>query len=184
MSKEIMAQAISDVQVRQGTNKSLTVNLINDLIALFGAHPQATPAMVTAGFDSKDSKAFVGRTRGAWLCHKSGMLATDINVPFISNNYDDIKVKSSAQAQKDEIKRVYDEVKSTKAALVASNTESGKAFNDNLVEASNAVVLVKNTHTVYSEVADTNLALLEAHIASLRAQFNVAKRIKEESLIG
>jgi hypothetical protein len=64
----------------------------------------------------------------------------------------------------------------------AAEVATGKAFNDNLVEANNAVVLVKNTHTVYSEVADTNLALLEATVASLRAQLNVAKRIKEESL--
>ena len=182
MSKEIMAKAISAVQAHQGTNKSLTTNLITDIITVFETHPLATPALVTAGYEGKDSKAFVGRARGAWLCHKSGIAAGDISVMFIANNYDQIKVMSSAKEQADEIKRVFKEISGTRKALTASNTASGKAFNDNLVEANNAVVLVKNTHTVYSEVADTNLALLEATVASLRAQLNVAKRIMEESL--
>lgn len=182
MSKEIMAQAISAVQVHQGTNKSLTTNLITDIITVFEAHPLATPALVTAGYEGKDSKAFVGRARGAWLCHKSGMAAADISVLFIANNYDQIKVMSTASEQKLEIKRVFDEVKGVRAALTASNTASGKAFTNNQVEAINAVVLAKNTHTVWSDTAETNQTLLEAQVASLRAQLNVSKRIMEESL--
>jgi hypothetical protein len=182
MSKEIMSKDISAVQKHQGRNKDLTINLITDIITVFETHPLATPAMVTAGYEGKDSKAFVGRARGAWLCHKSGIAAGDISVMFIANNYDQIKVMSSAKEQADEIKRVFKEISGTRKALNASNNASGKAFNDNMVEASNAVVLVKNTHTVWSPQAQANFDLLKAQVASLGAQLDVAKRIEEESL--
>jgi hypothetical protein len=181
MSKETeaMDSAIAKVRHDQGTNESLKVTLITEIVDVFKAFPNATPEMVLQG---KWASGFVGRTYGAWYVVKSDISASLINVPFVAKNFDAIKVQSSAKTMEDELTRVYKEVKATRDGLTASDKASGKAFNDNLVEANNAVVLVKNTHTVYSEVADTNLALLEATVASLRAQLNVAKRIKEESL--
>lgn len=179
MSTTTTAQAVSALQASQGTNEALKDTLIAEIVAVFKSHADATPEMVLQG---KWASGFVGRTYGAWYIVKSGISAKVLNVPFIGKNFDDIKVQTSAAAMEAELTRVFNEVKSVKAALTASDKESGKAFNDNLVEASNAVVLAKNTHTVYSEVADTSLALLEAQVASLRAQLNTAKRIKEESL--
>ena len=183
MSKEIMADAISAVQVHQGTNKSLTTNLIEDLIALFKAHPNATPAMVTQGFDNDDSKSFRGRVRGAWLCHKSGMAAGDISVLFIANNYDQIKVMSSAPAQKEEIKRVFDEVKATKAALTASNNASGKASIDAIIELNNAITAVKNLPLLGGAPFMAKLALAKASLADLEAMALNVESIKEGSLV-
>jgi len=180
MSKEKMAQAISAVQASQGTNESLKVTLINEIVALFGTYPEATPEVVLQG---KWASGFVGRTYGASYIVASGISPALLNVAFIAKNFDVIKVQTTPAAMEAELTRVYKEVKATRDALVASDKASGKAFNDNLVEASNAVVLVKNTHAVYSEQADTNLALLEAQVASLRAQLNTAKRLKEESLV-
>ena len=180
MSNQKMADAISVVQVSQGTNEALKVTLISEIVALFKAHPEATPEMVLQG---KWSQNFVGRTYGAWYVVKSGIAPAVLNVPFIAKNFDAIKVQTSAPEMDAELTRVYKEVKAARNALVASDKASGKAFNDNLIEASNAVVLVKNTHAVYSEQAEANLALLEAQVASLRAQLNTAKRLKEESLV-
>jgi len=183
MSKETeaMDSAIAKVQNNQGTNESLKVTLITEIVAVFKAFPNATPEMVLQG---KWASGFVGRTYGAWYVHKSGIPAKLIPVPFVAKNFDAIKVQSSPSTMADEISRVTKEVKAVRDALVASDKSSGKAFNDNLVDANNAVVLVKNTPVVWSEIADTNCTLLEAHAASLRAQLNVAKRIKEESLVG
>ena len=175
-----MADAISSVQASQGTNESLKVTLITEIVDVFKAFPNATPEMVLKG---KWASGFVGRTYGAWYVVKSGISASLINVPFVAKNFDDIKVQASAQTMEDELTRVYKLRKSERADQLAAEKATGKAFNDNLVEASNAVVLVKNTHTVYSEQAEANLALLEAQVASLRAQLNSAKRIKEESLV-
>ena len=183
MSKEIMADAISAVQVHQGTNKALTVNLIEAIVALYKAHPTATPAMVTAGYDSKDSKSFVGRARGAWLCHKSGIAAGDLNVLFIANNYDDIKVMSSAQAQKDEILRVSTEVKSARAALTASNNASGKASIDAITELNNAITAVKNLPLLGGAPFMAKLALAKASLADLEAMALNVQSIKEGSLV-
>jgi hypothetical protein len=182
MSKETeaMDSAIAKVQKEQGTNESLKVTLITEIVNVFKAFPNATPEMVLAG---KWASGFVGRTYGAWYVAKSGIAAGLINVGFVAKNFDAIKVQSSAAAMKDELTRVYKEVKATRDALVASDKESGKAFTNAQVEAQNAVVLAKNTHTVWSEQAEANQTLLEAQVASLRAQLNTAKRIKEESLV-
>jgi hypothetical protein len=179
MSTTTTAKAVEALQARQGSNESLKETLISEIVALFKSHADATPEMVLQG---SWASGFVGRTYGAWYVVKSGISAKLLNVPFIAKNFDDIKVQTSAAAMEAELTRVFNEVKATKAALVASDKASGKAFNSSLVEASNAVVLAKNTHTVYSEEAEANFALLEAQVASLRAQLNTAKRITEESL--
>jgi hypothetical protein len=180
MSTMTTADAVSALQASQGTNEALKVTLITEIVDVMKAHPTATPEMVLRG---KWASGFVGRTYGAWYVVKSGISASLINVAFVAKNFDEIKVQTSAKAMEDELTRVYNLRKSERADQVAAEKATGKAFNDNLIEASNAVVLVKNTPAVYSEVADTNLALLEAQVASLRAQLNSAKRIKEESLV-
>ena len=181
MSKETeaMDSAIAKVQHDQGTNESLKVTLITEIVAVFKAFPNATPEKVLQG---KWASGFVGRTYGAWFVHKSGISASLINVPFVAKNFDAIKVQTSAPAMADELTRVYKEVKAASDALKASDKASGKAFTSNQVEAINSVVLAKNTHTVWSEQAEANQTLLEAQVASLRAQLNTAKRIMEESL--
>jgi hypothetical protein len=183
MSKEIMANAISAVQLHQGTNESLKINLIEAIVALFKAHPTATPAMVTAGYDSKDSKSFVGRARGAWLCHKSGIAAGDLNVLFIANHYDDIKVMSTAKEQKDEILRVYKEVRATAKALTASNNASGKASIDAITELNYAITAVKNLPLVGGAPFMAKLALAKASLADLEAMALNVQTIQEGSLV-
>jgi hypothetical protein len=180
MSTTTTAQAVSALQASQGTNEALKDTLITEIVAVFKSHADATPEMVLQG---KWASGFVGRTYGAWYVVKSGISAKLINVAFVAKNFDAIKVQTSATAMEAELTRVFNEVKSVKAALTASDKESGKAFTSNQVEAINSVVLAKNTHTVWSEQAEANQTLLEAQVASLRAQLNTAKRIKEESLV-
>jgi len=180
MSTTTTAQAVSALQASQGTNEALKDTLISEIVALFKSHADATPEMVLQG---KWASGFVGRTYGAWYVVKSGISAKVINVPFIAKNFDAIKVQTSAAAMEAELTRVFNEVKTAKAALVASDKASGKASLDAVVELNNAITAVKNLPLVGGDEFMAKLALAEASLADLRAMARKAQAIKEESLV-
>lgn len=149
--------------------------LISQLVDVYKKDAAITPEHFLLGLKGKQN---IGTAYAAWYVHKSGISADKLNITFIANNYDSIKVQTSVTLMEAELKRVSNERDAVDNAIADKELTEGKTFGEAVAAADKALAKAMGTLAVATK---PNTAAVMALQAKMVAFVELYQKVSELS---